>query len=145
MSAEWTIEAESDGQYIQGEYKGADVYISVEVSAIGTPPTFREHVAIEQAPLHLVRAAPLMLEALEGLTALYTLPGETVSDSIDRISDIYERDTGALHPGKDDVLERRPQKDQQDAYKAWVGERIDAARAALAAARGESPTRNEET
>ena len=65
MSAEWTIEGESDGQYIHGEYGGADVYITVEVSAIGTPPTFREHVDIEQAPLHLVRAAPLMLEALE--------------------------------------------------------------------------------
>tara|TARA_R110000764_G_scaffold211816_1_gene297999 strand:+ start:395 stop:706 length:312 start_codon:yes stop_codon:yes gene_type:complete len=70
VSAEWTIEGESDGQYIQGEYNGADVYITVEVSAIGTPPTFREHVAIEQAPLHLIAAAPLMLEVLEVLCAL---------------------------------------------------------------------------
>jgi hypothetical protein len=107
VSAEWAIEGESDGQYIHGEYKGADVYITVEVSAIGTPPTFRQHHQIEQAPLHLIRAAPEMLDALEYIAAVLKVSGDPGS-----ISDSY-----ALRAAND----------------------------ALAAARGESPTQNEET
>ena len=64
MAKPWKIEYELDGPYIFGEFGGADVYINVDVSAIGTPPTFREHVAIEQAPLDLIAAAPVILEAL---------------------------------------------------------------------------------
>jgi hypothetical protein len=131
MSDEWTIEGESDGQYIHGEYGGANVYISVEVSAIGTPPTLREHVAIEQAPLHLVRAAPLMLKALEAEQAFVD----------------HEKRVGDL-PCRDELpeFERAAAWREHDLRHVQLEQRAIALRtAALAAARGESPTRNEET
>lgn len=80
MGDSWKIESESDGQYITGELNGADVYIEVQVNAgRPIPPTLDAHMALEAAPLHLIAAAPQLLEALTvavtGLDCLcYSLP-----------------------------------------------------------------------
>lgn len=89
---------------------------------------------------HLLAASWEMREALQAVHDWRGLCDSGDLETFERIGAMFQRDTGFLRPGKDDV--RHDQVQRQGAWNVWTkkkNDEIDALiRAALAASRGEA-------
>jgi hypothetical protein len=71
--------------------------------------------------------------SLAGLLAMFPQEGEDVLYQFERIAADFERDTGFMRPGKSQPLDcGHTDAEREDAWKAWVAEKLLRARAALA-------------
>lgn len=87
----------------------------------------------------LIAAAPDLLAALEGMQQFFAMPDEGSTDRFDRLAEQYRRETGNCAPGKsipDAFNDSTDPETLRAQYDAWVQGKVDAARAAIAKARG---------
>jgi hypothetical protein len=111
------------GNKIVGEVK-------FSTSNIGFPSV--DAIAEMEANAALWIAAPDLVAAIEGLEQFFQRNEETSIDKFDRVAEQFRKDAPASYGGEDDYDARR------EAYDAWVASKIDAARAAIAQAKGEA-------
>jgi hypothetical protein len=98
---------------------------------------FREDVEYLRRDGETVTA---LVEALELYLSLTKQHGENELDHYERVADKFQKQTGMMAPGKsapDELEATRDREAEQEAWKAFLREPADAARKALAKARGD--------
>ena len=76
-----------------------------------------------------IRINAELLAALEGIEVLWARPGEDINAAFERVADIFHRETGYLHPGKDCVI--NPPEVRRAVFDSWIASKRDVARAAI--------------
>lgn len=92
-----------------------------------------------EANARLISAAPDLLAALDGLQQFFAMPDECSIGRFDRLAEQYRRETGNWAPGKsipDAYNDSTDDDTRRNEYDAWVQSKVDAARAAIARAKG---------
>jgi hypothetical protein len=84
----------------------------------------------------LIVASPDLLEALEGLTLFFRLPGESDAAAYGRASAAFWRETGLIAPGRYAFpMAGADDEARAEAWNKWVAEKASKARTAIAKAR----------
>lgn len=106
----------------------------------GAGGEYKAVIDINGPDARLIAAAPDLLAALEGMQQFFAMPDEGSIDRFDRLAGQYRRETGNWAPGKsipDAYNDSTDPETRRAQYDAWVQGKVDAARAAIAKARGQ--------